>query len=129
MSVESVGKYFFAVGSTVGVLSTSALFLCYAFRQMVRWRLHRVTESHTFCFCEFMYARMHVCEPSYSHINNTCYSVHLTVSGFIESPLENVKININQGDICLGVSIVGMLVYCELKDDCSKNIFRYTLKY
>ncbi len=61
-----------------------------------------VTESHTFCFCEFMHARVHVFEPSYSQINNTCYSVHLTVSGFIESPLENVKININQGDVCLG---------------------------
>ncbi len=45
---------------------------------------------------------MRVFEPSYSHINNTCYSVHLTVSGFIESPLENAKINRNQGDVCVG---------------------------
>ncbi len=63
------------------------------------------SRSHTpsvTTFCEFMHARVHVFEPSYSQINNTCYSVHLTVSGFIESPLENVKININQGDVCLG---------------------------
>ncbi len=111
-------------------LQTSALFLHNAFRQMVRWRLHRVklwSRSHTPSVLW-----MYVCAraPSYSHINNTCYPVHLTVSGFIESPLENVKIDINQGDVCLGVSVVGMqCVYCELKDDCSKTIFRCTLKY
>lgn len=58
-----------------------------------------VTESCTFCFCEFMHACVNVREPSQSHINNTCYSVHLTVSGLIESAPEDVEINKKSKDV------------------------------
>lgn len=79
MSVETAGKYIFVAGSTVGVLLT----LVCMFTGICSFPLQClqtdgamvtsqggtvVTELHTFCFCEFMYARMHVCEPS-SHSN------------------------------------------------------------
>lgn len=133
MSAKTLGIWFFAEGSTVGTLSTLVCIftdICSFPSQCVQTDGTTVTsqggtvvtESCAFCFCDYAY--MYVWTSVFSL--QRCFSVHLTVSYFIESPLENVKINKNQKDV--QICVLWTQGWCFQECISRSNVIAFNLK-